>query len=336
MKRIVIVIFSIILLGLIIYLVYVRGFGVSPKLSSPITIRVEKKTYKAHWEIKKPMPTARSEVAAAAIGSRIFVVGGIDGFGKTLATVEVYDTISDIWTKLVDLPQPRHHAAAAVLDGVLYIIGGMSDLAGKPAADVFVFYEGSNEWQMKASLPTPRGALATALIDRKIYAIGGIGPLGVTSELAVFEPDENKWEIKTQALNKRDHLAAASINEKLYVAGGRVESLTKNLALLEIYDPVLDVWTQATPMPLARGGIGGTGLEGLFVVAGGEHPLGTFSDVDAFDPKAKKWVSFPRLPTARHGLGVAAFGSMLFAIGGGTHPGLSVSGVNEAMYLTGE
>lgn len=72
-------------------------------------------------------------------------------------------------------------------------------------------------------------------------------------------------------------------------------------------------------------------FEGLFIVAGGEDPGGTFSEVEAFDPVANRWLSFPPLPTPRHGLAAAAVGNMLYVIGGGKRPGLSVSRTNETL-----
>jgi len=42
-------------------------------------------------------------------------------------------------------------------------------------------------------------------------------------------------------------------------------------------------------MPTARGGVAGAVFDGLFVVAGGEQPSGTFTEVEAFD-KFKSFV----------------------------------------------
>ncbi len=324
------------LLSLGFYLFYVRGFGVSVKIPPVASIRVGKKTYSAHWEIKKPMPTARTEVAAVTLNGKIIVVGGLDGFGRTLATVEAYDVLGDKWTRLPDLPQPRHHAAAVSYGGILFVFGGMTGLSFTPHADVFAYTDGATSWEVKAPLPAPRGAMAAAPGERNIYVIGGVGPHGVTDEFAAYYPADDRWETKTPALTKREHLAAATIDGKLFVAGGRAGTRTSNLALLEVYDPVKDTWSGATPMPTSRGGLAGATLENLFLVAGGEQPFGTFADVDAYDPKGKRWVSLPGLPTPRHGLGVATFGSVVFAVGGGTHPGLSVTGANEALYLTGQ
>jgi Kelch motif len=35
------------------------------------------------------MPTPRTEVAAAVLAGKIYVIGGFDGLGRTVATVEV-------------------------------------------------------------------------------------------------------------------------------------------------------------------------------------------------------------------------------------------------------
>lgn len=340
MKKIVKLLGFIVLLvffsGLTLYLVYVRGLGVFTKLAQSTQVRIGKKTYNVHWEVKSPMPTVRMGATAVATGSRIFVIGGIDGFGKILSTVEVYDTTTDQWTKFRDLPKPLHHSGVAVLDGVLYVIGGMEKFSSSPTSDVFAYYEGSDEWVTKTPLPSPRSAFATALMDRSIYIIGGTDLTGETNDLFVYKPDTDLWETKTSPPTKRDYMEAAGINGKLYVAGGRSGSIRSALALLEIYDPVTDMWTFGAPLPFARGGLGGAALEGLFMIAGGEKLTGTFSEIEGYDPKIKKWISFPRLPTARQGMGVAAVGSTIFTIGGGTHPGFSVSGINEAMYLTNE
>ncbi len=75
----------------------------------------------------------------------------------------------------------------------------------------------------------------------------------------------------------------------------------------------------------------GAAFDGLFVVVGGERPGATHAEVEALNPESGRWLSLPPLPTARHGLATAVVGNVLYVIGGGTHPGLSVSGRVEAL-----
>src|SRR5919202_3623087 len=76
------------------------------------------------WRSLAPVPSPRTEVAAAAVGGRIWVLGGYGGDGATLATAEVYDTATGGWSRGPDLPVAVNHAMAATLDGVLYVAGG--------------------------------------------------------------------------------------------------------------------------------------------------------------------------------------------------------------------
>lgn len=73
------------------------------------------------WVTKAPMPTPRTEVAVAALGGKVYVVGGFEGSGDV---VEVYDPAADRWAALAPMPTARHGLGAAVVGGVVYVIGG--------------------------------------------------------------------------------------------------------------------------------------------------------------------------------------------------------------------
>jgi hypothetical protein len=69
------------------------------------------------------------------------------------------------------------------------------------------------------------------------------------------------------------------------------------------------------------------------VVSAGGEAEATFAEAEAFDVAAGGWVALPPMPTPRHGLAVVAVGDVVYAIAGGTVPGLSVSPVVEAIDL---
>jgi hypothetical protein len=66
------------------------------------------------WTRGTPMPSERTEVAAAEVGGRIFVVGG---FGDQ-RELEIYDPGTD------RMPTPRHGLGAATVGGRIYVISG--------------------------------------------------------------------------------------------------------------------------------------------------------------------------------------------------------------------
>jgi hypothetical protein len=72
------------------------------------------------WTIGTPMPSARTEVAVAEVGGKIYVVGGFGGERE----LEIYDSAADRWSRGASIPHALHHAAAVGLKDKLYVIGG--------------------------------------------------------------------------------------------------------------------------------------------------------------------------------------------------------------------
>jgi hypothetical protein len=75
------------------------------------------------------MPTPRGELAAAAFGGRLHVVGGVTPAGG-LDAHEAYDPRERRWLPLYPMPTARHGLGVAVADGRLFAIAGGSGRAG--------------------------------------------------------------------------------------------------------------------------------------------------------------------------------------------------------------
>ena len=141
------------------------------------------------WNEGTPMPTSRSEVAVAAIGGLIFVVGGFGGSRE----LEIYDPGSDRWSRGARVPRALHHPAAVSLGGRLFVVGGYSG-GWNPVGDVYEYDPKADRWRSRAPLPTPRGALGAAVIDGRIHAVGGVGIDGRNSAAhEVYDPVADEW-----------------------------------------------------------------------------------------------------------------------------------------------
>src|ERR1051326_1330369 len=126
---------------------------------------------RGRWEVRAPMPSARTEVAAAESGDKIYVIGGYQQFTDRL---EEYNPARDSWRRRASLPRPLHHVGAASLGGKIYVIGGYAP--GKGAVNTAYEYDpATDHWRLLAPMPTARGALAIGVAGGKIYAIGGVG-----------------------------------------------------------------------------------------------------------------------------------------------------------------
>ena len=114
------------------------------------------------WTAGARMPSARTEIAAAEVGGKIYIVGGFGGERE----LEVYDPAADRWTRRASIPRALHHAAAVSLNDKLYVVGGFVE-DWTPSDEVHEYDPANNNWRSLAALPTPRGALAAAVLGRR-------------------------------------------------------------------------------------------------------------------------------------------------------------------------
>ena len=284
------------------------------------------------WSRLAPLPTPRSEVAAAELNGKIYVFGG---FGPGAVSNEEYDPKADTWRKRAPIPQGVDHGAAVALGGTIYLIGGFDGRFG-PVNTVWAYDPETDSWAKKADLPTPRGALGAVAVDGKIYAIGGSGVGGDVGTTEQYDPVTDTWLSRSPMPTPRDHVAIAVVEGKIYVSGGRLGSFARNRSENEEYDPRTDTWAKKAPLPTARSGIAAAAVHGRIFVFGGEEVEGTFDTNERYSPGADSWETMPRLPTARHGLGAVALGDRVYAQAGGPTPGGSSSARNEVFIVIRE
>ncbi len=286
------------------------------------------------WTVKAPAPTKRTEVAAAAVKGKIYVVGG---FQQSLSfitpAVEEYDPKTDTWRERAPLPGGLHHAGIGVVNDRIYVIGGFEHSflsIWSPLNTVHEYDPAADRWTARKPMPTSRGALAVAVLDGKLHAVGGYNRDGNTGAYAVYDPATDTWCSRAPMPTARDHHAAAVVGGRLYAIGGRLNrQYSQNLAVTEEYDPVADRWTRKADLPTPRSGITAAVVGDRIYVFGGEAPAGTFRENEAYHPASNAWEALAPMPTARHGLGSAVVDGRIYVLSGGPAPGGSFSNANE-------
>src|SRR5690349_11228713 len=99
------------------------------------------------------LPVARQETAVVALHSEIVVIGGFDGFGANVATVEAFNPDTNAWRRLADLPTPAHHANAGVVDGALVVAGFLTGVELTPHDTVLRYDAANDRWDPGAPMP---------------------------------------------------------------------------------------------------------------------------------------------------------------------------------------
>lgn len=282
------------------------------------------------WTSHAPLPVPRTEVAAAVRGGEIVVVGGFLASGANSRRADAFRPSTGRWRRLDDLPVTVDHAAAASWRGLVVVAGGYG-ADRRPLRTAFAF--DGVRWQRLPLLPEARAAAAAAATaDGRIWVVGGRTPTGLAKTALVLDLRTRRWR-SVQGPTPREHLAATALRGQVYAIGGRLAGYDTNVATVESLDPATGRWSARPDLPEPRGGTGAAALAGRIVSAGSESPAGTSAAVWSFRPGASAWVALPPLPTPRHGLGVVAHSGRVWVVAGGPEPGLTVSGVLEALGL---
>lgn len=278
----------------------------------------------AAWQPLAPVGAGPiQEVAIAALGGELYVVGGFDDAGRIVPTVSVYDPDADAWRAAAPLPVAMHHANAAVVDGRLWVLGFLRDRLFGEDGRSFVYDPGDDAWTAGPDLPAGwhRGASGMAAIDGRIYVVAGFAAGSAISAVHVFDPADGSWtQLPDLPGPPRDHMAAAAVDGLLVVAGGRDSRIGAHVNRVDIFDPAAGAWRRGADMPTSRGGVAAAGGHGRFYVLGGEGDVGrasgVFPQVEVYDVACDAWRSLDDMPLPKHGTGAAIIGDWLYVPGG--------------------
>jgi N-acetylneuraminic acid mutarotase len=320
----------------------------------------------ARWRMGKPLPQPLGEITSAVVGKKWFVMGGFDGANvQAQGIVAEYDATADSWTLKKNMLIPAHHAAAAELDGKIYLFGGFVGRPGarvwQPIASALVYDPAADSWKELAPLPTPRGSAAAVVVDGTIYVIGGAHanlpgkpatepfsfgvpaasapvPQMVTGTVEEYDPATNTWRARAPMPTGRNHFFAAAVDGKIYAIYGRLGTSFVTSSdvtdIVEEYDPKTDQWRYMGRAPTRRGDVAGGVYNGRIYVTGGEYedPRGktTFWAFEAYEPKTNSWRILPHVQITRHGFAAGFIGSDLH-VAGGSFQSDGMPGVNSQM-----
>lgn len=284
------------------------------------------------WRAAAAVPEARTEVAAALVRGKIYLLGGLAQSGGTTC-VDVYDPQLDRWADGPALPAgaPRHHLAVAVHADRIFVVGGYLGDTFIATAKTWVLEGGA--WRAAAEQPLARGAATAQTFGDRILVAGGAAMDKVYGDLYAYDAANDRWI--TPALSPmevpREHIASCAIGKKMIVSAGRVNG--GNIRAAESYDTEANRWTRLQDQPTARSGLAAAPLGDVCYTFGGERldgqPPGTFNESEGFDVARGAWMTYAPMPTRRHGLAAVAHGGSIYVLGGGPQPGFTYSTVVE-------
>jgi N-acetylneuraminic acid mutarotase len=272
------------------------------------------------WASRAPLPSARRLHAVWAANNLLYAIGGSNGAGTALRTVQAYSPITNSWTNKALLPAARHSGNGAVtITSTMYLAGGR-DAAGVLTRTLYAYNTSTNVWSTRAAMPVASGCGGSAVIAGKIYVFSGCSRVGTAAESAPgllhrYDPATNAWTALRTSPVSHIQPAVSAIGGKLYVVGGNNGSAAAT-GRVDMYNPATNSWAIRATMPTARVASAGVAIGGKLHVFGGRNGSTYLSTVEAYDPVANSWSSRASMPTARSALGVGGVSGFLYAVGG--------------------
>jgi hypothetical protein len=181
--------------------------------------------------------------SSSGASNHLYAIGGIDGQGHALNTVEVYDFATKVWSQATPMPTARGYlAVVAGTDGKVYAIGGTD--GQQPLATVEVYNPATDTWAEFPHLQVARAHLAATLgpLDL-IYVAGGIDNNGnYLSSIEVGEVAGNGFALFTPMNTPRaDFGLSLAADNFLHAVGGK--NSTGALNSIEEFNTTTFVWT---------------------------------------------------------------------------------------------
>jgi N-acetylneuraminic acid mutarotase len=171
------------------------------------------------WREVAAMPGPRSQGAAVARGTSIFIVGGYDG-QRLVAPTYVYEANVDRWRQVAAIPTPRDHLAAAMIIGRVCAIGGRRLSLTTNLATFECYEPGADRWEKMPDAPTARGGVGAAAVGDSLVFVGGEMPSGTYREVELFDPGTGRWSRLPDLPTPRHGVGVVAVGRTVYVMSG--------------------------------------------------------------------------------------------------------------------
>lgn len=258
-----------------------------------------------------PLTQARYNCGCAQVGGRTVIVGGEDGNGNSLASVETY-TLTATHMNFADLSVPVTNPAVIEYNNYVVSGGGFNYSTGKCDQHVIGYaYDGATKGG--STLVSARTNITPAVFQGFLLFISGRNSSGdVVNTIDAY--DTNLRRIATLHLSTaREKPCVVATNDYLFIAGGK-NNLGKPLNSIEVFNKDLAPTTSLGLDYLAEN-LFGFEYGGYAYFGGGNNEGNIYSNITAIGPDLEKY-SFLATSVPRSSAGAAKVGPYILIPGG--------------------
>jgi N-acetylneuraminic acid mutarotase len=297
-------------------LVAVGGVSAGQVLNSVVALDLVTQS----WNGLPDLGTARHGMAVAGVGKNVYAIGGSTDVGDSQITSSAEalklaprkPQPASEWRSLPDAPTARLMMAWTVLDGKIFIAGGIRE--GETLQTVESYDPQTGAWEAQPSLPIPLHHATAATYRGEVVVLGGATDVIAQASNKVFALRGGNWVELPPLQHARAAAAAAVVGDKLVVVGGQDDK--KLVPQTEVFDG--KSWTQAAELPTPREHLAAVS-DGVYVYTVGGRLLSADQNsaaVERYDPASGKWETLANMPSARGSYGAAFIDGRIVAVGG--------------------
>ncbi len=227
------------------------------------------------------------------------------------------------WSRIADLPGDQHGACGAVIDGLVYLVGGINP-SGPVYNKMRIYDPTTDSWSDGVSMSTPRVNANSGVIEGsngpELYVVGGYSGSAGLSTVERYIVSQGIWQTVASLSEPRGNaIMTAVVNNNLYAIGGHY-NWDQRYATNEMYDRQSNVWIEKAPItkdgqpfPLAMG-MPAVWDNKIFIF-GGYPGYGPITTTLIYDTLSDTWSEGAEMPLGRTGHRAVTFGDYIYLIG---------------------
>ncbi len=218
------------------------------------------------WQ-RDSMPFIPYDVGAGAIGSKLFIAGGLERSqtsSNPSNVVRIYDTVTQKWTYTASLSVARRDIQVIKVKNKLLFIGGFTDNPNSTwdwtfYKNIDIYDEITGKWST-VFMKTGRVSPTVTVSGSKVLIVGGINRLDFvsaaptlfyTKSVEIYDVDTDTWQTadlpKARSLN-----GIATFDKKAYLICGYTQDESSSVRTLykkiDVYNFTTNTWSEL-PFP---------------------------------------------------------------------------------------
>ena len=204
----------------------------------------------------------------------------------------------------------------------------------------------SKNWKVLSPIGKHVYGMTTAVLDNKIHLLGGVHGKDWTDPIdfhQVYDPSTDSWDLRAPIPDPGGGLGwpmSAVYGGQIYLFGGGSGPGLEGSARVWVYDPIIDVWSRLSDMPVQRiNGAAVTADDYIYIFGGHrDHtpPTDELISTYRYDPATDSYERVANMPETATFITRSFYKGYIYAISGLEHEWLGEPGEPQISYVYGQ